>query len=89
MSGSPNPSRESIWRMVGVGALGLVGGALLALFVQDLLAAAFVRNGRIPVALRIVFAYLIPVLAIITAVASVVIDARRAARPMQEVDPDD
>ena len=66
--------------MLGVGALGLIGGALLALFVQDSLAVAFVRNGSIPSALKIVFIYLIPVGAVVTGVASVVIDRRMLAR---------
>lgn len=80
MSGSPgSPRRPGFLRMLGVGALGLIGGALLALFIQDFLAVAFVRRGNVPVALTIVFVYLIPVVSIVTAVAAVVIDRRLAA----------
>lgn len=70
--------------MLGVGALGLIGGALLALLVQDLLAVALVRNGNLPVALT---AYLIPVVAVVTAVAAVAIDHRRAVRRTDEDSP--
>lgn len=75
--------------MLGVGALGLIGGALLALFIQDLLAVAFVKGENVPDALTIIFAYLIPVVSILTAVAAVVIDRRLAVRRTEEGSDDD
>lgn len=75
--------------MLGVGALGLIGGALLALFIQDFLAVAFVRAGNVPSALTVVFVYLIPVVSIVTAVAAVVIDRRQAVRRTKKDSHDD
>jgi hypothetical protein len=89
MSGSPHTPRPGILRMLGVGALGLVGGALLALFVQDFLAVAFVRAGNVPFALTVTFVYLTPVVSIVTAVAAVVIDRRLATRRTEKDSHDD
>ncbi|MFT3889856.1 MAG: hypothetical protein QM713_17065 [Arachnia sp.] len=90
MSGSPgSPRRLGILRMLGVGALGLIGGALLALFIQDLLAVAFVQGANVPDALTIVLIHLIPVVSIVTAVAAVVIDRKLAVRRTSEDSDDD
>lgn len=89
MRESPNLSHPGLLRMLGIGALGLIGGALLAVFVQDLLATAFVRNGNVPVALTIVFAYLIPVVTTVTALAAVVIDRKRTPHRREDDSHDD
>lgn len=81
MTASPRPRRRTgIPRALGVGTLGLIGGALAALFVQDLLAAAFVRDAQVPGALAVLFVSFIPVVAVVTAVCAVVIDRRRTGR---------
>lgn len=67
-------------RKVGIGALGLVGGVLLALVVQDLLAAAFLQGGTIPIPLGIVFGFLMPVFGVLGAVIAVLIDRRHTTR---------
>src|SRR5699024_11687059 len=56
----PAHSRKprSGWRTAGIGALGLLGGVLLGVIVQDLLAVIFIRSGT-PV-LGLVFAVIIP-----------------------------
>lgn len=78
---SPAPYRVVIiLRILGIGVLGLIGGALLGLFVQDLLATAFLGRGNLPAALTVVFIHLIPLTSIVTGVAVVVIDRRVAAR---------
>ncbi len=89
MNGPPDPPRPSIRRMLGVGALGLIGGALLALFIQDVLAVAFTRAGSVPSALTVVSVYLIPAVSIVTAVAAVVIDRRQAVRRTENDSHDD
>lgn len=89
MSQVPEPPRPGIPRMLGVGALGLIGGALLALFVQDFLAMVFVRAGNVPSVLTVVLVYLIPVVSVVTAVAAVVIDRRVAVRRMEMDSHDD
>lgn len=81
MSGCPAPYRTVIiLRILGIAVLGLIGGALLGLFVQDLLVTTFVRKGNVPPTLTVVFVYLIPGVAIVTGLAAVVIDRRLAAR---------
>lgn len=81
MTAPPRPRRRTgIPRTLGVGTLGLIGGALLALFIQDLLAAALVRDAQVPGALAVLFASFIPVVAVTTAVCAVVIDRKRTAR---------
>jgi drug/metabolite transporter (DMT)-like permease len=80
MSTTPPPRRPTVRRMLGVGALGLLGGALLGLFLQDLLATAFIRDGHVPPVLAAAFTSLIPVVTVATAVAAVIVDRRRAGR---------
>lgn len=75
--------------MLGIGVLGLIGGALLGLFVQDLLATAFARKGNVPSALSVVFVYLIPVVSIVTAVAAIVIDRGSSVHRTDEEAHDD
>lgn len=73
----------SALRRVGIGALGVIGGVLLALIVQDLLATAFLRDGTIPLGLAIVMGFLLPVFAVLGAVLAVVLD-NRSVRRMSE-----
>lgn len=73
------PGARALARAAGVGLAGLAGGALLALFVQDLLAVALVRAGASPGGVSAVFAVLMPVVAVASAVAAVVVDARSGA----------
>ncbi|WP_140403562.1 hypothetical protein [Microbacterium sp. JB110] len=78
MSGAPQKRGAAVARMLGIGALGLVGGALLALFVQDLLATLLVRNGGVSAWLLPIFTFLMPVVSVASAVAAVLVDRRRA-----------
>lgn len=75
---APRPRRP--WRSIGIGALGVLGGVLLALIVQDILATGFVREGVVPTGLAIVLGFLIPIFAIFGAIVAVLIDARTAKR---------
>lgn len=76
----PAPRPQNAWRSAGIGALGLVGGVLLALIVQDILATLLVRDGTIPTGLTVVFGFLMPVFAILGAVIAVLIYNRIAKR---------
>ncbi|WP_449277659.1 hypothetical protein [Leucobacter sp. GX24907] len=89
MNESPHLHRPRVMRMLGVGALGLVGGVLLALFVQDFLAVALVRLGSVPSMPAVVFDYLFPIISIVTAVAAVIIDRRVALRRTDKNSHDD
>lgn len=67
-------------RRVGIGALGAVGGLLLALVLQDLLAVAALRHGGLLAALGLPGALLLPGLTALGAVVAVVLDRRVSAR---------
>jgi hypothetical protein len=67
-------------RKVGIGALGLIGGVLLAVVVQDLLARAFVRDGAVPLPLALVLGFMIPVFAVLGVVGAILADNRRLRR---------
>lgn len=67
-------------RTVGIGALGVVGGVLLALIVQDLLATAFLSSGTIPIGAGLGLGFLIPLFAVLGAITAVLIDHRSAKR---------
>lgn len=71
-------------RKVGIGALGVIVGVLLALIVQDLLATAFLSNGAIPVGLGIVLGFLMPVFAVLGAVIAVLLYNRSAKRESEK-----
>ncbi len=71
-------------RKVGVGALGVVGGVLLALIVQDLLATAFLSSGTIPASLGIVLGSLMPVFAVLGAIFAVLIYNRSVKRKSEK-----
>lgn len=88
MSAQRGRGRAGAGRAAGIGALGFVGGALLALFVQDLLAAALAGSGGAPGRLLPVFTVLAPVLSVASAVAAVVADRRRAGRADRRGDRD-
>lgn len=68
------PRPRSAWRSVGIGILGLVGGVLLALIVQDVLATAFVSDGTVPSALSAVLGFLMPVFAILGVIVAILVD---------------
>lgn len=69
---------------LGTAALGLIGGLLLALVVQDLLATAWVQGGTIPQALAVVLGLLMPVLGVLGAVLALLLDSRHATRQRQD-----
>lgn len=71
-------------RKVGVGALGAVGGVLLALILQDILAVAFLQDGTIPFPLAIVLGFLMPVLAVVGAVIAVLLYNRNIKRKLKD-----
>lgn len=76
----PAPRPRSAWRSVGIGALGLVGGVLLALIVQDLLATVFLRDGTIPIPVALVLGFLMPAFGVLGVVIAILIDNRNAKR---------
>ncbi|MDO5633824.1 MAG: hypothetical protein Q4G34_02975 [Micrococcus sp.] len=65
---------------VGIGALGSVGGLLLALILQDILAVAFLGHGTIPFPLAVVVGFLLPTLAVLGAVVAILLDNRNTTR---------
>ncbi|MFW6642124.1 hypothetical protein ACOALZ_19030 [Nocardiopsis algeriensis] len=71
-------------RQLGLGALGAIGGVLLALIIHDLLATAFLSNGTIPIGPGIVIGSLIPVLAVLGAVIAVLIYNRSLKRTSEK-----
>lgn len=78
----PTPQAGSALRSVGVGALGLIGGFLAAVVLQDIVGVAFLRDGgEITVGLALIIGMLMPVLSIAGAVVAIVID--HAARTRQ------
>ena len=70
-------------RKVGIGALGLIGGVLLALIVQDLLAVAVLQDGTIPLALALVIGFLIPAFGVLGTVVAILLDSRHSAHRLQ------
>ena len=74
-------------RTVGVGALGLLGGVLLALVVQDVLATTFLQDGTIPRAVAIILGLLIPALGLAGLAAAILFDGRSAPRSKDPPDP--
>lgn len=76
--------KRNAMQKVGIGALGVIGGALLALIVQDLLATAFLSNGTIPIGLGIVLGFLMPVFAVLGAIIAVLMYNRSAKRTSEK-----
>ncbi len=76
--------KRNAMRKVGIGALGVIGGVLLALIVQDLLATAFLSNGTIPIGLGIVLGFLMPVFAVLGAVIAVLTYNRSTKRKSEK-----
>jgi hypothetical protein len=68
------------WRSVGVAALGLLGGFLAAVVLQDIIGVALIRgaDGTVPVGGALLIASLIPLLSAIGLAVALLID--RAAR---------
>ena len=76
---SRKPSNR--WRTVGIGALGLLGGLLLGVVLQDILAT--IMTGTELTDLRFVFALVLPLFAALGIVATIFFDkwfARRRRR---------
>ena len=67
-------------RKIGVAALGVVGGVLLAIIIQDVLARSFVDSGTVPVGLGLVISLIMPVLAVLGAVVAIVLHNRNTKR---------
>lgn len=72
--GTLAPHPRSPWRSLGIGVLGLVGGVLLALIVQDILATDLLRDETLPIVLSL----LVPALGTLGAVSAILIDNRNA-----------
>lgn len=68
------------WRTVGIGGLGLVGGVLLALVVQDVLAPLLVREPGQPTGLGMLLGLLLPALAGLGVVVAIALDRRGVGR---------
>lgn len=71
-------------RKLGIGALAVIGGLLLALVVQDLLATAFLEVGAVPICFAIIIGLLLPALALLGLVAALTIDVRSHDRPFEK-----
>lgn len=67
-------------RKVGVGLLGLIGGVLLAIIIQDILATILVNSGRSPREFGVVTGLLMPALAVLGAVVAVMLHNRSTLR---------
>ena len=63
-------------RKVGIGALGFVGGVLLALIVQDVLSTAFLRIVTVPITLGIVLGFLMPAFGVVGVIVAILADNR-------------
>jgi len=63
---------------VGIGALGLLGGTLFGIIVQDILALIFINTGT--TVFGLVFALVIPVFAVLGVVVAVLLDNRMVRR---------
>lgn len=82
MTSAQHPALAAL-RAVGIACLGLIGGVLLGVVVQDVLAVLLVTAGAGPTVLGMVFGGLLPVLAVAGAVLAVWLD-RRARRRRRE-----
>lgn len=76
-------------RTIGIAALGLVGGVLLGLIVQDVLARLLLDDGVFPdsLPLALLVGFLTPALAVVGIVVALVLDARRARRGTPDARP--
>lgn len=63
-------------RRVGIGLLGFIGGVLLAIIVQDVLAGTLSSGGPVPAGLKAVFGFLLPVLALLGILTALLLDNR-------------
>lgn len=77
---SPQPPQKqrNKWRTVGIVALGLLGGLLFGVVLQDILATIMIQTGL--TGLSFVFALVIPLFAAVGAVATLVFDKWFARR---------
>lgn len=80
---APVVKPPSVWRSIGIGALGLIAGLFAALVLQDVLGMAFVLNGgSFPLGIAAVIGSFMPILAVTGVVVALLIDRRaRARRP--------
>lgn len=79
----PVAKPPSVWRSIGIGALGLIAGLVAALVLQDVLGMAFVLNGAsFPLGIAAVIGSFMPILAVTGVVVALLIDRKaRARRP--------
>lgn len=68
-------------RAVGIGALGLIGGLLLGIVLQDVLAQALIDAPGRPSTLGRLLGAFLPGFAVLGAVAAVWLDRRRGGDP--------
>ncbi|MGJ3509638.1 hypothetical protein [Enemella sp. A6] len=78
----PRPTKPpSTWRSIGVGALGLVAGLLVALLLQDLIAMVFaLSGGSAPVGAAVVIGSFTPIIAVTGVIVALFIDRRIRTR---------
>ncbi len=81
---SPQPPARkspSVWRSIGIGALGLVAGLFAAFVLQDVLGMVFVLNGSsFPLGIAAVIGSFMPILAVAGVVVALLIDRKTRAR---------
>ncbi|GAA3427739.1 hypothetical protein GCM10018953_49220 [Streptosporangium nondiastaticum] len=73
---SATTERETAMRTAGIGVLGLIGGLLFAIVLQDVLAHALTGDGGTPSVLGMILGSLLPAFALLGAVLSVWLDRR-------------
>lgn len=90
--GAPQPPVKkppSVWRSIGVGALGLIAGLFVAFVLQDVLGMAFVLNGgSFPLGIAAVIGSFMPILAVTGVVVALLIDRKARARRLGPGAPD-
>lgn len=67
-------------RDVGIGVLGLIGGVLFAIVLQDVLSPALFHADGTPSALGIILGVMLPILGPVGAAFAVWVDRRRRAQ---------
>lgn len=80
------PRAAAALRTIGIGVLGLIGGVLFAIVVQDVLADAVIRPDGTPSVLGIILGATLPVFGVLGAALAVGVSRYRGARSKRPAD---
>lgn len=81
------PRAAAALRTIGIGVLGLIGGVLFAIVVQDVLSDAVIRSDGTPSVLGIILGgTMLPVFGLLGAALAVGVSRRRSARSKRPAD---